>query len=76
MTGEILRLKKFRSYGVVARPKVGLQWQEGSAPPKKHILVAVLGAIPEDMQINEAFITKRMEFLGWVPAPPEPPTNE
>lgn len=65
MTGEIFRLRKFRTYGVKQTPKVGLQWSEGSAPPGKHIVVAVLGAVPEGMELSEKFLEERMAVLGW-----------
>lgn len=66
MTGEILRLKSFKHYQRV-RPKgeSGMLWAEAKAQPGKHIVVATIAQVPEDMELNDAFIEERMKLLGW-----------
>lgn len=69
MTGEILRLRKFKTYEPKKRVPTGLISRDGNAPVGKHIVVAVLGAVPEEMELNDEFIEKRMELLGWQKIP-------
>lgn len=67
MTGEILRLKSFRHYGrKLKRGQPGFVSAEMKAPVGKHVVVAVLAAVPEDMELSDDFVAERMKILGWI----------
>jgi len=67
MTGEILRLKSFRHYQRKRPPgESGMLWAEAKAQPNKHIVVATIAQVPEEMELSEKFIEERMKLLGWV----------
>ena len=77
MTGEILRLKSFKHYGrkvdlKTTKAEFVFSSATAKAQPGKHIIVAVLAQVPEDMELTREFIKERMALEGWVEALDEP----
>lgn len=81
MTGEILRLKTFKHYGRVVdlkKSKAAFVFRSATAKaqPGKHIIVATIAQVPEDMELTKEFIKERMAEMGWVEAPDEEAPDE